>query len=200
MSEARYRCTVQFDVEKQVFRARAPELERCQAEGPTRAEALARLEEEMDAQVHNVRENGGQPPPAVDEDTCTGEVQVRLSRSLHRELVFQARDEGIELGQLMSELLASSLEARRTARGGQRRPAPAEQEGEPGNRGPRDRDRVRQGYGGRYHGIMDDRANFIEYVRGLDQGAGGNQAGGVGGGRHGRRRHNKGGTGGPQQP
>ena len=46
---------------------------------------------------------------------------------------------------------------------------------------------------------MDDRANFIEYVRGLDQGAG-NQASGMGGGRHGRRRHNKGGPGGPPQP
>jgi predicted HicB family RNase H-like nuclease len=199
MSEARYRCTVQFDPEKQVFRARAPELEHCQAEGATRAEALARIEEEMDAQVRNMREQGAHPPTPADEESFTGEVQARLSRSLHRELVFQAREEGIELGQLMSELLAASLESRRAARGGPRRPAPAEHDGDRGDRGPRDRERPRQGYGGRYHGIMEDRANFIEYVRGLDQGAGG-QHGGQGGGRHGgggRRRHGKGGTGGP---
>ena len=199
MSEARYRCTVQFDAEKQVFRARAPELEHCQAEGQTRAEALARLEEEMDAQVRNMREQGAQPPAPVDEDTCTGEVQLHLSRGLHRELLFQARDEGVELGQLLSELLAGGLEARRAARGGARRSAPADHDGDRNERGPRDRDRPRQGYGERYHGIMEDRANFIEYVRGLDQGAG-NQGGGPGGGRHGRRRFNKGGPGGSSGP
>jgi predicted RNase H-like HicB family nuclease len=200
MAEARYRCIFQFDAEKQVFRARAPELEHCQAEGQTRAETLARLEEEIDAQVRNMREQGGQPPRPVDEETCTGEVQVRISSGLHRELLFQARDEGIDLGQLMGELLAGSLESRRTGRGGYRRPAPVEQEGDPNNRGPGSRDRPRQGYGGRYHGIMDDRANFIEYVRGLDQGAGNQPSGGMGGGRRGRRRHNKGGAGGPGGP
>ena len=197
MSEATYRCTVQFDPEKQVYRARAPELEHCQAEGQTRAEALQRLEEEIDAQVRNMRERGAQPPPALDEQNLTGEVQVRVSRSLHRELAFQAHDEGIELGQLMSELLSASLESRRAIRGGQRRQPAPDSDGDPNNRAPRDRDRLRQGYGGRYHGIMDDRADFIEYVRGLDQGAG-NQAASPGGGRHPRRRHDKGG--GPRQP
>ncbi|MBI5480065.1 MAG: hypothetical protein HY906_14455 [Deltaproteobacteria bacterium] len=145
MSEARYRCTVQFDAEKQVFRARAPELEQCQAEGQTRAEALARLEEEMEAQVRNMREQGAHPPAPVDDDACTGEVQVRLSRGLHRELVFQARDEGIELGQLMSELLAGSLESRRATRGGQRRQPSVDHDGDRNERGPRDRDRLRLG-------------------------------------------------------
>jgi predicted RNase H-like HicB family nuclease len=204
MSEATYRCIVQFDAEKQVFRARAPELEHCQAEGQTRAEALQRLEEEIEAQVRNMREQGGQPPAPVDEDTASGEVQLKLSRGLHRELLFQARDEGVELGQLAGELLAGGLEARRVARAGARRAAQPDHDADRGDRGndrgPRG-ERPRQGYGGRYHGIMEDRANFIEYVRGLDQGAG-NQGGGAGAGRHGRRRFNKPGSGGgsPPQP
>jgi predicted HicB family RNase H-like nuclease len=195
MSGARYRCMVQFDAEKQVYRARAPELEHCQAEGATRAEALARLEEEMDAQVSNMREHGAQPPVAVDDETFSGELQAQVSRSLHRELVYQARGDGIELGQLVGELLASALEARRAPRGGPRRPAPVETEADPNGRPPRDR--LRQGFGTRYHGIMDDRANFIEYVRGLDQGGG---QGGPGGGRRGRRHRGKGGPGSPGGP
>ena len=197
MSEATYRCIVLFDSEKQVYRARAPELEHCQAEGQTRAEALQRLEEEIDAQVRNMRERGAQPPTPVDEEQSTGEVQLHLSRGLHRELLFQARDEGVELGQLVGELLAGGLEARRAVRGA-RRAGPPERDADRNDRGPRDRDRgdrPRQGYGGRYHGIMEDRANFIEYVRGLDQGAG-NQGGGTGGRHGGRRRFGKGGPGG----
>jgi predicted RNase H-like HicB family nuclease len=201
MSEATYRCIVQYDAEKQVFRARAPELEHCQAEGPTRAEALQRLEEEIDAQVRNVREQGGKPPAPVDEDEASGQLQLQVSRGLHRELLFQARDEGVELGQLAGELLAGGVEARRAARAGARRAAQPDHDAERGDRGPRgDRgERPRQGYGGRYHGIMEDRANFIEYVRGLDQGAG-NQGGGRRGGGGGRRSGKGGPGGGTPQP
>jgi len=48
-----------------------------------------------------------------------------------------------------------------------------------------------QGYGQRYHAVMDDRANFIEYVRGLEPGARGPGGGGGGGGR-GRHRGGRG--------
>jgi predicted RNase H-like HicB family nuclease len=190
MAEPKYRSSVQFDSEKQLFVARTPELEHCQAEGATRAEAMAKLEEEMEAQIRNMREQGGQPPRAVDEEDFSGELAVKVSRTLHRELAYQARGEGIELAQLTSELLAGALEARRAGRGERRRPGPNEADGE---RGPRNHDRLRQGFGNAYHGIMDDRANFIEYVRGLEQG---NQAPGgppgMGGGGRRRHRHGKG--------
>jgi len=189
MPEPRYRSIVQFDSEKGVFVARAPELEHCQAEGATRAEALAKLEEEMDAQIHNMAEQGAQPPAAVDDEEFSGQLALKVSRSLHRELAFQARAEGIELAPLLAELLAAALETRRTARSGPRRPPPVESDGERAGRNP---DRLRPGFGGRYHGIMDDRANFIEYVRGLDQG-GGQPAGPGGGGGRRRRHRNKGG-------
>jgi predicted HicB family RNase H-like nuclease len=190
MSEPKYRTIVQYDFEKRVFVARAPELEHCQAEGATRAEAQAKLEEEMDAQIRNMAEQGARPPPAVDEEEFSGQLSLKVSRGLHRELAFQARAEGIELVPLLSEMLATALETRRAQRAGPRRPASTEGDGERAGRNP---DRLRQGVGGRYHGIMDDRANFIEYVRTLDQGSGQPGGPGPGGGR--RRRHrNKGGV------
>ncbi|HKA86459.1 MAG TPA: hypothetical protein VKE22_02300, partial [Haliangiales bacterium] len=120
-----YRVVVQYDPARSVFTARAPELQHISGEGATRGEAMARLEEEIDAQVANARESGGSVPPPVDgerDEAFSGEITVKVSRGLHRELVYQARAETIELGALVGELCAQGLEARRQQR---RRPAQA---------------------------------------------------------------------------
>ena len=203
-----YRVTVQWDPGRSVFVARAPELEHCSAEGKTRAEALTGLEEEIDAQLRNMREQGSAPPASLDEDEAalSGEITAKVSKGLHRELHFQARAEGVELGQLVGEMLAGGLDARRAARG-RRAPAPGQAreaqgnvaEGPPRGQGPRPgfAGRDQRGQGGRYHAIMEDRATFLEYVRGLeggpgrDQGPGGFRGppgGGGGGGPRGRQR------------
>jgi predicted RNase H-like HicB family nuclease len=199
-----YRVLVTYDPDRSVFVARAPELEHCTAEGATRAEAVARVDEEIDAQLRNIREHGGRLPVAVDDDGAglSGELTAKVSRGLHRDLAWQARSEGVELGQLVGEMLAAALEARRQ-RGG-RRPAVANpQTGEPRpDRGPEDGRSGGQrpfrandrGGGGRYHAIMEDRATFLEYVRGLDSGGqrGPGPTGGPG------RRRGRGRPGGPQ--
>jgi predicted RNase H-like HicB family nuclease len=182
-----YRVVVTYDRARSVFTARAPELHHISGDGATRTEALSRLEEEIDAQVANAREGGGSLPPALDaeaDEAWSGEVTARVSRGLHRELAFQARAEGVELASLVGEILAAGLEARRA----RRRPA---QQGQPAQPGP-DRDAqprpqgegqgpgqgndrrppYRGGQGGRYHAIMEDRATFLEYVRGLESGGG----------------------------
>jgi predicted RNase H-like HicB family nuclease len=194
-----YRVTVSWDPGRSVFVARAPELEHCSAEGKTRAEAMTALEEEIEAQLRNMREQGSAPPPALDEDdaSLSGEIAAKVSRGLHRELILQARSEGVELEKLVGEMLAAGLDARRAAaaRGGRRAPAPGAGR-EPGNeaqpRGPGPRPggfggRDPRGQGGRYHAIMEDRATFLEYVRGLESGGGGPPRGG-GGGPRGRDR------------
>ena len=164
-----YRVLVNYDPERSVFVARAPELEHCSSEGATRAEALGKLEEEIEAQVRNAREQGSAPPPALDDadGAASGDLSAKVSKGLHRDLLFQARAEGVELSQLVGELLASALDARRG-----RRLVPQRSEGQQprqnfGNRPPRDE----RGGGGRYHSIMEDRASFVEYVRGLESGA-----------------------------
>jgi len=170
--EATYRVVVQRDAEKGVFVARAPELPGCVAEGASRSEALARLEEEMSAQVHNIREAGGEPPRPIDEGSYSGQLSVKVTSTLHRDLTWQAREEGVPLEQFLTEVLAHALDGRGRAPG--RGP-----DGDRGFRGER-------AHGSRYHGIMEDRANFIEYVRGLESGMRG--GGGGGGGGRGRNR------------
>lgn len=201
MSKPNYRATLTFDPDRKVFIARAPELEHCSGEGATRAEAIARLEEEIDAQLANMLSHGSTPPRAVDEEIFSGEITAKVSKLLHRELAYQARSEGVDLDHLVGELLAAAMESRKQSRGmrsGNRAP----QEHMPGdNVGNRydggGRQRGFGGRGGNAH-LLDDRANFIEYVRNLEQqgGGGGRHGGGHGQPGGGGRRRGRGGRGG----
>ncbi len=182
MSKPNYRVTLHYDVERKVFLARVPELQHCTAEGPTRSEATRLLEEEIDAQLANMLSHGTTPPRAVDEEEYSGEIACKLSRTLHRELAVQARSEGIDLDHLVGELIASALEGRKNnprGRHGNR----VSNEGVPhdgiGNRS--DGGRGRNFGRGSNPAMLDDRANFIEYVRTLDQGSAGPGNGGGGG-------------------
>src|SRR5689334_22649863 len=85
MSKPNYRVIVTFDGERKLFAARAPELEHCTAEGATRAEAIAKAEEEIDAQLANMLSHGSTPPRAVDEEQFSGEVTAKVSKTLHRD-------------------------------------------------------------------------------------------------------------------
>jgi predicted RNase H-like HicB family nuclease len=213
MSKPNYRATVIFDSDRKVFMARAPELEHCSGEGATRAEALGKLEEEIDAQLANMLSHGSTPPRAVDEETFSGEIAAKVSKQLHRDLMYQARSEGIEIDQLVSELLAAAMESRkqhRSVRSGNSRPREDQQPHDNvGNRFDGGGARPQRGFAGRGNNahLLDDRANFIEYVRGLEQGGGQRHGGGghgggpggpggPGGGRDNGRRRGRGGSGG----
>jgi predicted RNase H-like HicB family nuclease len=211
MSKPNYRAILTFDSERKVFIARAPELEHCSGEGATRAEALTKLEEEIDAQLANILSHGSTPPRAVDEETFSGEISAKVSKLLHRDLMYQARSEGIDLDHLVGELLAAAMEGRKQHRGvrsGNSRPREDHQPHDNvGNRFDGGGGGRQRGFGGRGNNahLLDDRANFIEYVRGLEQGQqqggprfGGGHGGhgGPGGGGRGRRGRGGGGGGG----
>jgi predicted HicB family RNase H-like nuclease len=205
MSKPNYRATVTFDPDRKLFIARAPELEHCNGEGASRAEALASLEQEIDAQLANMLSHGSTPPRAVDEETFSGEISAKVSKLLHRDLAYQARTEGVDLDHLVGELLAAAMESRKQNRGvrsGNSRPRDEHMPHDSvGNRFEGGGGRQR-GFGGRGNNahLLDDRANFIEYVRGLEQQGGaprhGGQPGGGGAGRRGGRGGRGGGRGG----
>jgi predicted RNase H-like HicB family nuclease len=173
-----YRIVVSYSTEKQAFVAQAPELESCVAEGATRAEAMAKLEEEMAAQVENMQAQGLEVPVPIDEQTVEGKLSLTVSQSLHRDLAFLAKVENVDLETVVVDLLTRGVSQRWGGRGGGGRPR-GEGQRRPG-----------EGQGARYHNIMENRADFIEYVRNLErqgQGGGGRGPGGGGGGGGGGR-------------
>ena len=167
-----YRIVLTYLEEKDQFKASAPELEQCEVEAATRSEALAQLEEEIAARLENMKSQGIEPPQPIDQQEFDGKLSVTVSSTLHRELTFLAELEKVELEALVVELLTRSV-------------APPRYSQQRGGKGEGRKGRPREGQGRRYHDIMENRADFIEYVRGLDKGGGG---GGGGSRRGGRKR------------
>jgi predicted RNase H-like HicB family nuclease len=174
-----YRILVVYDSDKEKFVASVPELDNLKTMGDTRAEALARAEEEVEKAFRKAAEGNTPLPPPVDGAEYSGEISVVVSPTLHKNLVFMSNQEGIDLNQLASELLSAALAERSLIKSVQRRPSRDDRKRE----GRRDR-RPR---GDRYFNIMDDKASFIDYVRSLEPGGGGYKRGGRGRGGRGRK-------------
>ena len=189
-----YRVSVTFDAARKVFVASAPELLSCSAQGDTRAAALEALEDEIAAQIANMRDQGATPPIPVDElqpprdddpdgraghfkGQLDGRVSAKLSASLHRELLYLARAEGMPLDVLAAELLAESLALRsarelragvgKRDRDGNQRDGNRREQSQPGRQ--RDDSGRRRRERSSYTDIMQDKASFLEYVRGQEQ-------------------------------
>ncbi|HUU02363.1 MAG TPA: toxin-antitoxin system HicB family antitoxin [Myxococcota bacterium] len=169
-----YRVVVAYNAESEKFVAKVPELEDVQVSGSTRAEALAGVEEALEKEFHKAAEKGSEMPKPVDTTEFSGEIAVQVSPSLHRELVFEAMQEKVEINQLCNEYLAAAMAARRTS--GSHAAQRSGRSQEKSNRRGR---RPRQGSKS-YSNIMDNKANFMEYVRGQE---GGVRDGGRGGNR-----------------
>lgn len=174
-----YRILVVYDSEKEKFVASVPELQNLKLMGDTRAEALAKAEEEIETAFRKAAEESSELPSPVDGVEYSGGLSISVSPTLHRNLIFTARQEGIELDQLASELLSTALAERSLIKNVQRRPA------RDGHK--HDGRRDRRPRGDRYFNIMDDKASFIDYVRSLEPGGGGHKRSGRGRSGRGRK-------------
>ena len=119
-------------------------------------------------EVEVIKDQGGVPPTPLDATELDGKLSLEVTPELHRELLFLAKADNIELSLLVNDLLVRAVSrrwggARRAHGGGGNRQQP---------KGERGRGRPREGQGNRYHNIMEDRAEFIDYVRKLDGGGG----------------------------
>jgi predicted HicB family RNase H-like nuclease len=169
-----YRILLSYQNEKERFIARIPELD-VSAEASTRAEALAKAEEALETAFRKAAEDGTEMPPPIDDSEFSGKLEIQVSPSLHRELTFLASQEGVEFNQIASEILSSAVASRTKSR---QRPQQPAREGNAQRERTDDHHRPHR-RGNQYFNIMDDRAQFLEYVRGLD-GAGSGHRGGRG--------------------
>ena len=68
-------------------------------DGETREEALFNLREAMEGWIETKLENGFDVPEPVDESNASGKFTVRLPKTLHNRLTFEAKKEGVSLNQ-----------------------------------------------------------------------------------------------------
>jgi hypothetical protein len=157
-----YRVIVRFDSEIEQFCAGAPELD-LQAVAPSREEAMSQL----DAAIVDYLADVENAPEPRDAEKAENKLELVLSATLSRELAFFARAEGVSPSELATELMAEAM-YRRT--GASRIPYQGQNKRRDnrGNTGPRPDGRgvSRE----RYHDIMENKASFLEYVRGLENG------------------------------
>jgi hypothetical protein len=180
-----YRLAVYWDIDKAQYGVRSDELGNLQVWADTRAQALALGEAALESRIGQFAVRGEEMPRPFDLERAqdfSGQLELHLSRGLHRDLAQQARRERCSVEQLAGELLARGLGERRSdgrpgaaapRGGGERRDFRRDERG--------DRDRNRRGMSAdRYTQVMEDKASFMEYVRGLDQPGGPNSRGGRG--------------------
>jgi antitoxin HicB len=103
-----YTIELQQDPEEGWF-ARVKELRGCMSQGDTAEEAVAMIQEAMELWLEVSLEDGLPiPEPRSDED-YSGKFVVRVPRSLHRELVEEAAQQGTSLNQYINVALARSV-------------------------------------------------------------------------------------------
>ncbi len=166
MDHRKYRIVIRFDAEKECYIGTVPELPEVEFEGDDWEAVTTGLSEAIEAKLETIEHH----PTPIDEVDFDGRLELDISKSLMRELVFMAKNDEIEPQVLAQELISEGLGRRY---GGHR----FYRSGGGNRKGQGNRQGGRQGGGYRrnmnqeqYHNIMEDKASFLEYVRGLEDG------------------------------
>ena len=131
MKPFRYRIILEWSDEDAAFVARVPALPGCAAHGKTVEEAAREARGAAEAMLAVLREDGDPLPPEDATTGYSGQIRLRLPRSLHERLARLSTAEGVSLNQMMVTLLAERsglsgvpLRTRERGRDSRRMPSP----------------------------------------------------------------------------
>jgi len=141
---------------------------------------LRELEGRLEDHLHGLKRDRKPVPEAVYSRRYPERLEVRVSQSLYRRLDLQSRAEKVGLDQLVTELLTQALDRKTEAprQQHQQQHHQRHDRNERHDRHEKGGNRHHQG-GGHRHGAgrgrgyqetMDNRENFMEYVRNLEKG------------------------------
>ena len=178
-----YRVLIQYMPEDTVFEAQSPELD-VRVRGDTRAEAIEKLEAEIEAVVQKAANEGERLRPPLDVATEASEITLALAGPIWKDLQYHAQAQNLEPEALAIQILSRGL-GHMDGRS-RRRPrdrdtfaetgANSENDPQPENTKPdrKEPPKNRRGRGrGRREGYrpdMEDQANFLAYVRDQERG------------------------------
>ncbi len=90
------------------YAASIAELPGCLTQGDTVEDAIQMIEDAKAGWIDLAMQNGTDIPEPID-DQFSGKFNVRIPKSLHRELVARAKEENVSLNQLTTYLLSSGI-------------------------------------------------------------------------------------------
>jgi predicted RNase H-like HicB family nuclease len=103
----RYRIVVEWSDEDSCFVARVPALPGCAAHGKTIEAAAREARRAATGMLAILRKDGDPLPPEDVVADYSGQIRLRLPRSLHHQLARLAQAEGVSLNQMMVTILAA---------------------------------------------------------------------------------------------
>jgi predicted RNase H-like HicB family nuclease len=165
-----YRILLSFSPEAQVFRARTPELD-VDVEGDTRADALAKAEAAVEAAIGAAAQNGEDLPPPADAAPTGDALTLQIAPLVLSDLQFFAAQHGLPATELASQLLARAIGMLHGSP--QRRPERRRDDEERRDEGEDRRGGRNRGRREGYRPDLDDKSNWLAYLREQEKGGGG---------------------------
>lgn len=83
-----------------------PDLPGCDSFGETVEDAMHNIQEAKELWMKSQSDNGGEIPQPTNEDDFSGKFVLRIPRTLHRSLAYQAHMQGVSLNHYASHLLS----------------------------------------------------------------------------------------------
>lgn len=175
-----YTLQIFFDGDEAVFRAGFLEFPELRVADESRKEAIYAAEDKLHSHLAALRQSGKPVPQPFRTREYPSTLEVPISQTLYRKLEVKRHQERVSMDQIVTEILTAACENRKVSegnshdnrgndRGGRR---PNNQSGGKG-RGGQQQGRGGQGHRrGGYNDTMDNRENFMEYVRNLEKGGG----------------------------
>lgn len=182
-----YQWQVHFDKAARQFVGTVLEFPEIKATGANRDIVQHELETMIDEHLEGLKRRNEKLPEPFHSRHFPEVLELKISQNLFRKLDHRARAEKVTVEQWVTELLTALSEGRIQGGGGG---------GQRHHQGPQHNSNREQGHGGGrndrghrgggkhrgYNNALENRENFMEYVRNLEKGGGGSGGGGGGGG------------------
>ena len=105
----KYKVDIQWDDRDHIYIARVPELPGCVTDGKTIEIAAAHAQEAIAAYLASLDARGKPLPKPFSEKPFSGKIPLRIDPVLHRDLAYEAEQEGISLNRFIEKKLKRAV-------------------------------------------------------------------------------------------
>lgn len=104
----RYSVNLAWSDEDGGYIATVPEFENLEAFGESREEALTEARTVIELYLETLAQEGLEPPKPRKRTTFSGQLRIRIAKTLHQKLAAEAEREGISLNSFIAHLLSQN--------------------------------------------------------------------------------------------